>query len=254
MPAELRILPLGDSITDGGAKTRAYRYHMHAGLSRMHRPVRWLGSMHGVYDRRTGRNATSGTPLVDVADWPLEAQHHEGHWGWTSLEVMRGHKKQPQRRSLNHWLEELASSPPHVVTVHIGTNDLTKYVLREGRPVSSVSSHVRSILRRLCRAAPKATVLMASLIPNCRGSEAALRRRREVEAEYNGRVSRMCERHSLKPPTACPRMRLQLVNLTAVVACSMLVDGIHPGPEGARNMAAAMVEALQTQLGRLFDV
>jgi lysophospholipase L1-like esterase len=253
MAAELRIFPLGDSITDGGATTRAYRYHMHVELSRERRPVRWLGSMQGVYDRETGRKATSGTPQPDVADWPLEAQHHEGHWGWTSMEILLGHRKQPQRRSLTQWLEDLASSPPNIVTLHIGTNDLTKYVVKQGKPVSSLSSHVSSILQRLCQAVPEATVLVASLIPYCRGGEADIRQRREIEAEYNGRLSRLRRRHTVNPPEACPRMRLQLVNLTAVVTCSMLVDGIHPGPEGARRMAAAFLGAIRSQPGRRLD-
>jgi len=251
MPGELRILPLGDSITDGGTKTRAYRYHMHVELTRQQRPVRWLGSMHGVYDRKFGRNATSGVPVVGQEDWPVEAQHHDGHWGWSSQEVLRGHRRQPQRGSISEWLEGLKSSMPHVVTLHIGTNDLTKYVMKVGKPVSSVASHVRSILRRLCRAFPESLVLLASLIPNCRGGEAAIPRTRGVEAEYNGLLSRMCQRHFFAPPAACPRMQLQLVNLTAVVACSMLVDGIHPGPHGAHSMGLAMLEGMRPHLDHL---
>ena len=239
------MLPLGDSITDGGSKMRAFRYYMHVQLTREHRAVRWLGSMHGVYDRKVGRNATSGVVQEDQPDWPVEAQHHEGHWGWTTQEILRGHRKQPQRHSLSQWLGELKSSLPHVVTLHIGTNDLTKYVLKEGKTVSSVASHVHSIVRRLCRISPQGLVLLASLIPNCRGGKAAIQHRREIEAEYNGRLSRLCTRHVSRPPSACPSMRLQLVNLTAVVECSMLVDGIHPGPQGARNMATALLEGLR---------
>jgi len=45
-PADpLRLLALGDSITDGGVKARAWRYHLHASLSREGRSVRWLGAL-----------------------------------------------------------------------------------------------------------------------------------------------------------------------------------------------------------------
>ena len=45
-PADpLRLLALGDSITDGGVKARAWRYHLHAYLSREGRSVRWLGAL-----------------------------------------------------------------------------------------------------------------------------------------------------------------------------------------------------------------
>lgn len=248
--AELRILALGDSITDGGLKMRAYRYHLHVELGRDRRAVRWLGSMQGVYDRKIGRNATSGVVLPDEADWPAEAQHHEGHWGWTAGQLLRGHERQPQRDSLAPWLERLTPSP-HAILLHIGTNDLTKHVMKEGKPVSSVASHVSSILRRVCRGSPASLVLLASIIPHCRGGEGAIQRRREVEAEYNGRLAGLCERHFFKPPAACPKMRLKLVNLTAVVSCSMLVDGIHPGPQGARNIASALLEKLRPHYGQL---
>ena len=38
-----------------------------------------------------GRNATAGAPLGSEADWPVEAQRHEGHWGWTAEQLLRGH-------------------------------------------------------------------------------------------------------------------------------------------------------------------
>jgi hypothetical protein len=39
----LRVLALGDSITDGGLKQRAYRYHLHRLLTEAGVHVRWLG-------------------------------------------------------------------------------------------------------------------------------------------------------------------------------------------------------------------
>eukprot|EP00965_Chrysotila_dentata_P185692 6130475-Pleurochrysis_carterae.AAC.1 len=51
-PPAFKLLPLGDSITDGGLKTRSYRYHLHQLLQQEQHRVEWVGSMHGVYDRR----------------------------------------------------------------------------------------------------------------------------------------------------------------------------------------------------------
>ena len=44
----LLVLPLGDSITDGGAKQRSYRFHLHTLLAAAGHRVRWAGSMAGV--------------------------------------------------------------------------------------------------------------------------------------------------------------------------------------------------------------
>ena len=107
---QLTLLPLGDSITDGGTKQRSYRYHLHKLFDRNGHNIRWVGSMHGVHDRLVGRNATTGVVVRDALDWPSAAQRHEGHWGWTSRQVLRGHERQPQRGALEDWLERLVTA------------------------------------------------------------------------------------------------------------------------------------------------
>mmetsp|Transcript_7654 Transcript_7654/g.22413 ORF Transcript_7654/g.22413 Transcript_7654/m.22413 type:complete len:168 (-) Transcript_7654:33-536(-) len=156
------------------------------------------------------------------------------------------HDRQPQRGSIATWLDALRPAPPHAALLHIGTNDLTKRVLREGVSVASVASNVRSILRRLCRSAPQATVLLALPIPHCRGGEAAQRRRRGVEADYHARLEGIAARLRRKPPTACPVARLRVVNMSTAVTCRMLIDGIHPDRRGAAHMAAAWMEGMRT--------
>ena len=57
-PNAVTLLPLGDSITDGGMKQRSYRFHLHQLFEENGHRVRWVGSMHGVYDKQLQRNAT----------------------------------------------------------------------------------------------------------------------------------------------------------------------------------------------------
>ena len=133
---------------------------MHAGwAARSVRPQHGANASHGVH--------------VGAADWPVETQRHEGHWGWTAGQILRGHERQPQRGSLPAWLRGLSgedgdSPPVGVVTLHLGTNDLTKRVLKEGARVSAVARELRGIVRQLCRTLPRALVLLATLIPFCR--------------------------------------------------------------------------------------
>ena len=249
------LLPLGDSITDGGSRVRSYRYHLHTLLAAAGYEVEWLGSMQGVHDRNDGANATTGVPLLDARDWPVEKQRHEGHWGWTAQQVLQGHTRQPQRGQLSHWLHPghgLALAPS-VVTLHLGTNDLTKHVLRKGpkgrqaATTATVAKLVRGVLRRLCRVNPTVLVLLATLIPYCRfpaGDTTGPALRRATEREYNARLAELCTQRL----PGCARAQITCVNMSEVVRCSQLADGVHPNPAGAQAMAAAWFSVLQPQL------
>ena len=248
---KLTILPLGDSITDGGSQLRAYRFHLHALLAAEHHVnARWVGSMRGVYDRQHGANASHGVH-VGAADWPVETQRHEGHWGWTTGQILRGHERQPQRGSLPAWLRGLSgedgdSPPVGVVTLHLGTNDLTKRVLKEGARVSAVARELRGIVRQLCRTLPRALVLLATLIPFCRfpPTSPMLAPRRIVEREYHSYVRALCDR---PPSAACTRPRVICVN-QSTLRCDELVDGVHPSPRGAEHMARNWLRALRPHI------
>jgi len=240
------LLALGDSITDGGSKLRSYRFHLHRLFSRSGHEVEWLGSMLGVHDRLTGANATAGRQLLNEVDWPLVKQRHEGHWGWTAHQVLQGHPRQPQRGQLSKWLHPGKTGralAPQVVMLHLGTNDITKHVIKEKGPILAVVRHIRGIARRLCRANPKVLLLLASLVPYCRHSSVdtvGLARRRAAEREFNARLQLL--RTKLLP--GCAHARFAYVNMTAAVDCEHLVDGVHPSAAGAQAMALTWHQAL----------
>lgn len=302
----LRLLPLGDSITDGGAKQRSYRYHLHLLLERYgYRRIQWLGSMAGIFDKSIGRNASRGTVLRGRAhaDWPVAAQAHEGHWGWTSRQVLRGHDRQPQRGALHAWLERLrrravleiteagarahsiggtsaggtsttrsddaeqgaAQGMPDVALVHLGTNDLTKLVLKPGHGprerVQATARRVHAIVSMLCVANPHMHVVLAMPIPYCRfrvGSKAEraaqLARRRAAEAAYARKLcapKALAEAAKVCAAPAAGVERVACVNMSRVVRCEHLVaDGVHPAADGARRMAAEWMRALEPRLLR----
>jgi hypothetical protein len=110
--AIIRIMPLGDSITQGSssgesvqARQVAYRKALYDLLFAAGYDVDFVGS-------RNNGSAIFGT--VDLAD-------HEGHPGWTDDEIVNGRPSDPGAGQLDLWLDD---HQPDIVVLHIGTNDL----------------------------------------------------------------------------------------------------------------------------------
>mmetsp|Transcript_15688 Transcript_15688/g.35146 ORF Transcript_15688/g.35146 Transcript_15688/m.35146 type:complete len:302 (-) Transcript_15688:134-1039(-) len=267
LPPLPMLLPLGDSITDGGTAATSYRYHLLKLLNRAGHAVAWTGSLSGVYDRNHGTNVSAGLKWRTVRDWPDAAQFHEGHWGWTAQELLNGNSEQPQRASLDEWLSKPANGwssrlPSHrawpdVALVHLGTNDITQEVFRQGRTAHIVTQRVAAIVQKLCEANPKIVMLLAHPIPYCRfregtTAERALRRsrRRAAEQELNRGLDRLCvdsQVHSSRErgliSDACRQATVTCIDLN--VECAHLrADGVHPSVIGATRMAAAWYAAL----------
>jgi lysophospholipase L1-like esterase len=132
-PHVVRVMPLGDSITEGAAGSATYRYWLWKKLEAAGSHVDFVGSRFGVSD--------------GDARFPDFDQNHEGHWGWTAEQV---------ERRVFGWASD---TKPDVVLLAIGINDVAH---GEGR---QVAGRVAGIIARLRAANPKVTVLLASLMP-----------------------------------------------------------------------------------------
>ncbi|WP_061298145.1 FG-GAP-like repeat-containing protein [Herbidospora cretacea] len=127
----LRVLPLGDSITYGVGTPDNSSYRAH--LSNLLR----AGDVDGLDYVGAQRNGT------------LADRDHEGHPGWTISQInaiapcaIREHR-------------------PNVVTLHIGTNDMARNVA-----VDTAPDRLRSLIRRITDQAPETSVVVATLIPS----------------------------------------------------------------------------------------
>ena len=239
-------MALGDSITQCKTPTACYRRHLHRMFVARGLHAQWVGTMSGLYESVGGdavrKPVSAGTPAT-VSDWPLAAQSHEGHWGWTAHQLIVGHERQPQRSKFAGWLRQLERTHmlPDVVLLHIGTNDLTKYVVRQGAPVRSVVASVYRLLARSCAHRPQVRVIVACPIPYCRGNASLLAHRRVLEHEYCMRLRKLV----VRGVNTCPSMRLVLANMSRQVACRHLSrDGVHPAASGARAIASMWFEIL----------
>ncbi|MGH7177092.1 MAG: NPCBM/NEW2 domain-containing protein [Tepidisphaeraceae bacterium] len=133
--ASVRIMPLGDSITEGYSPYNSYRYWLWNKLNENHYDVNFVGSMHGV---------NGGPPRF--SNWD---QDHEGHAGWTADDIA----DRAQRWATDH--------EPDIVLLHIGTNDIFA-----GQSAAGIIVDVSDIIDALRRANPRITVLLAKIIPD----------------------------------------------------------------------------------------
>ncbi|MGE3153705.1 MAG: SGNH/GDSL hydrolase family protein [Nitrospiraceae bacterium] len=130
----IRIMPLGDSITESSSGFGSYRYYLWQDLAREGFTVDFVGSMTG----------TGG----EAADSPEFDSDHEGHPGWRADEVAD---------HLDGWA---GSARPDVVLIHLGTNDLA-----QGQPPTDVIRDLTRIIDRLRVVNPHVHILVAQIIP-----------------------------------------------------------------------------------------
>ncbi len=110
--SQVRIMPLGDSITEGvlgSSDDTGYRRALYLSLTAAGHSVNFVGSL------------ANGTPTDFDRD-------HEGHSGWRADQI---------RNNISSWL---TTNPADIILLHIGTNDIS-----QGQSVSSTVSEVNEI-------------------------------------------------------------------------------------------------------------
>ncbi len=130
--ALLRIMPLGDSITQGDGSS--YRQPLWTALQEAGLNVDFVGSVSHGY---TGDN--------DANDYDAD---HEGHWGWRADEVLA---------RIDRWA---ARAIPDIVLMHLGTNDIGS-----GQDIDETVDEIDQIIERLRAHNPHVQVLLAAIIP-----------------------------------------------------------------------------------------
>ncbi len=141
----VRIMPLGDSITRGNSSTitdnnlmTSYRQKLYNDLVSLGYNVDFAGSL---------QSGGSASPSFDI--------DHEGHSGYFSSQITTG---------VYDWL---GASPPDVVLLHIGTNDISA-----GHDISGVANEVGGILNEIDRYSTDIPVVLARIISRTDGGAA----------------------------------------------------------------------------------
>lgn len=132
--APARIMPLGDSITQGDAEHNTYRRPLWKSLEADGYDVDFVGSLSTNH---------RGAPPRDDFD-----RDHEGHWGVRVDEV------------LDHIREWVAASEPDIILIHLGSNDVF-----QDQSTDSTVDELSELIDAIRQSRPQATLLLAQIIP-----------------------------------------------------------------------------------------
>jgi len=128
--AQLRIMPLGDSITRGEGPAPP-----------------WSGYRDDLYTllNNEGWNFDFVGSQSDGTGFDTD---HEGHGGWRTDQI---------NANINNWLNQY---DPDIVLLHIGTNDVS-----QEKPNSTTVDYIENILTKIHNYDSKSIILLCKLIP-----------------------------------------------------------------------------------------
>lgn len=125
----LKILPVGDSITDGAQIPGGYRTNLWNSFKASSLSIDFVGSL------------SNGPSSLGDKD-------HEGHSGWRIDEIAN---------SINGWLN---TQQPDVITLMIGTNDIL-----DNFDVSAAPARLSALIDQITNLFPNTNLLVASIPP-----------------------------------------------------------------------------------------
>ena len=209
----IRILPLGDSITQGGRSDReeySYRLPLFRLLTEAGMDVDFIGSQ------------TAGLNPDFV--WPDDFDpDHEGHYGWKTAAV---------RDHLPEWMSKWGGAPD-LALVHLGFNDQEP----GGNYAATIAAPLRDIITMLREQNSRVVILVGHL--GLTGGEGPVIRVvvEALVAEMNTDAS---------PVVSVPHYKGWTENPT--IPGSDTFDWAHPNPQGQMKMAVNWFAAMRPYL------
>ncbi|MCB2017565.1 MAG: hypothetical protein KDF54_08675 [Hydrogenophaga sp.] len=131
----LRIMPMGDSITEGAVGHNSYRRDLWTTLNGAGCQVNFVGSHSGV------SGGSAANPDFD--------QDNEGHWGWRT--------DQMTAQAAGY----VSSSAPDIVLIHLGTNDIF-----QGENPAAVAQELGVLIDTIRSGKSDTQILLAKIITN----------------------------------------------------------------------------------------
>jgi len=205
----IRIMPLGDSITYGSGGTGGgYRLNLYTALTNAGYNVDYVGTL-------------TGNPAPGLG---AEIQH-EGHGGWRITNPTNG-----LYEYVHGWFE--AIDDPHVILLHIGTNDSGGF-----NSNTNDVNNLDRLITRLAECQPSAHIIVTSLMKRGEPNYTA------ITNYFNPYVpGKVAGQQALG-------RRVTFLDMHAYVELSDMPDNLHPDDGGYAKMAAAWFPAITNVIG-----
>ena len=226
----VRILPLGDSITQGGYfNSASYRYPLWEQLQQAgDSDIDFVGSHNIVY------NEGSGNP--DLANYPNYYssfdRDNDGYWGYRTDQVL------PLMPSI------AAAARPDIVMLMLGTNDLGQ-MGQAG--VAPAAANLGRIIDGLRAVNPAVDVLLAEIIPigpDASGTGSYYTTGSAWVSEFNAQVVAVAAAKNTPQSPVVVVDQFTGFNMSTDVSS----DGVHPSRAGESRIANNFFQALARYL------
>jgi len=209
---QLRIMPVGDSITSGVYGAVSYRKEFISQLGQ----TSCLGTM-------VGSKTTSGHVNPNI---PIFTSPHEGYSGNTADHFINGNGPNPGIDIM------MSQQNPDVVLLHIGSNDM-----RLAQNIAGTVNEINDVISRILSANNNAYIFVANVIPWFGTSGSNPNIQSDIQALSAG-IDTMV--------TSLGNSNVVLVNVNnGYLSSMMLPDLIHPDTAGETFIAARFVSAIQ---------
>ncbi len=219
----LKILPLGDSITQAEVNRASYRYPLWKKLIDADIEFDFVGSM----DSQLATYSKGTPPQPDYKGRKFD-QDHEGHFAWEANDIVNG--RNPNNGtgsgSLSQWMLDYDFD---IALVHLGSNDA---FYRQSNP--QVAAELKAVINTLREDNPNAIILLAKMIPTSRSKadKQAVEKLNEVIPSV---VTQM--NTSVSPV-------ILVDQFSDFDAKTETYDGVHPNALGEERMAQRWFDAI----------
>ena len=219
----LKILPLGDSITQAEVNRASYRYFLWKQLIDAQIKFDFVGSM----DTQLSVYSKGTPPQPDYKSQTFDPDH-EGHFGWQISDVVNGRHSKNGAGSgkLSQWLGHYDFD---IALVHLGTNDAFYR-----KPNARVANELSAVIELLRADNPNAIILLAQVIPTSRRPEDA-----QAVENMNSVVPVVVKAMNTK---ASPVILIN--HFSGFDALIETYDGVHPNAAGEEKIAQRWFEAI----------
>jgi lysophospholipase L1-like esterase len=204
----VKIMLIGDSITEGADSNGSYRRYLDGMLRRDGHLIDFVGSRRKHSDDKTE---------PDNYEYDVD---HEGHWGKSSA-----------------WMAEnmqslLASNVPDVAVIHLGTEDIISSKVAAEPLADGIVKNIGKVVDTLRARNGKMKIVLSTIIP--------VAGKQDVVNLVNLKISRYVQSNSTRP---CPVVLADPCK-GFDVSRDLAADGAHPNAGGARKMANVFADVI----------